>query len=100
MIIDCLSDLHGHFPKLKGGDLLLIAGDLTAKHQIHEYEDFVRWLNEQEYKKKIVVAGNHDGLLEREGPQLLKWAKDCDYLLDSETEFEGLKIWGSPWTKW
>ncbi len=31
MIIDCISDLHGYYPKLEGGDLLIVAGDLTAR---------------------------------------------------------------------
>ncbi len=57
------------------------------------------WLNQQAYVMKIVIGGNHDGILQREGNQLLKWAANCDYLCDSGTEFEGLKIYGSPWTK-
>ena len=36
MIIDCISDLHGFFPKLEGGDLLIIAGDLTARDKPEE----------------------------------------------------------------
>jgi len=30
MIIDCISDLHGYYPELEGGDLLIIAGDLIG----------------------------------------------------------------------
>lgn len=98
MIIDCISDLHGDFPKLQGGDLLIVAGDLTAKDQPHEYLVFLMWLTEQNYTKKILVAGNHDNEIEK------CWTKlnpNCgiEYLCDSGTEFEGLKIWGSPWTK-
>lgn len=40
MIIDCISDLHGYFPKLQGGDLLLIAGDLTARDEPYQFEEF------------------------------------------------------------
>lgn len=98
MKITCVSDLHGETPQLDGGDLLIVAGDLTGTDKLSEYEAFVRWLNKQDYKKKIVIAGNHDGLLESEGSQLLKWAADTEYLQDSGTEFNGLKIWGSPWT--
>jgi len=31
MIIDCISDLHGYTPSLSGGDVIIVAGDLTAK---------------------------------------------------------------------
>ncbi len=27
MIIDCISDLHGFYPELLGGDLLIVGGD-------------------------------------------------------------------------
>lgn len=95
MIIDCISDLHGYYPKLEGGDLLIVAGDLTARDFESEHALFDYWINEQNYKKKIVIAGNHDNVL---AEKRLKF-QFCDYLCDSGTEFEGLKIWGSPWTK-
>lgn len=92
--VDCLADCHGHYPKLEGGDLLIVAGDLTARDLENENALFDYWINEQLYKKKIVIAGNHDNVL-FEGRLKLQF---CEYLCDSGTEFEGLKIWGSPWT--
>lgn len=98
MIVDCISDLHGYFPELQGGDLLIVAGDLTAKHEGYEFVKFRNWLNKQKYSKKIVIAGNHDGYIVN-NTWMDKEIDEFDYLLDSGTEFEGLKIWGSPWTK-
>lgn len=37
MIIDCISDLHGYYPELGGGDLLIVAGDLTARDTPEEH---------------------------------------------------------------
>lgn len=97
MIIDCVSDLHGYLPKLHGGDLLIVAGDLTANDQ---YDRFFQWLRKQPYKKKILVAGNHDVSLDRFIDESDPFAcGDIEYICDSGTEFEVLKIWGSPWTK-
>ncbi len=102
MHITCVSDLHGYYPKLEGGDLLIVAGDLTAGDEIDQYVDFYLWLSEylDAYKKIVIIAGNHDNrMLDQE--KLLKDTKFMcgEYLCDSGTEFEGLKIWGSPWTK-
>lgn len=98
MIIDCISDLHGNYPNLEGGDLLIIAGDLTATDEIEQYEEFQRWIEVQNYKMKIIVAGNHDNEIEK-GLDLHCPNLGIHYLCDSGTEFQGLKIWGSPWTK-
>lgn len=129
MIIDCISDLHGHYPKLEGGDLLIIAGDCTATDSVKDWVGFYAWLKIQPYKCKVYIGGNHDNLLQKGVSQSdpnHKWLRAIDpedphsgiYLCDSGCEFnchldgfpeedEGflpsgkrtLKIWGSPWTK-
>lgn len=101
MIIDCISDLHGYYPELEGGDLLIVGGDLTDDDSVLEHIRFQLWLHDQNYRKKIVISGNHDGRLESLGfDSVYRQYKELgeDYLCDSGTEFEGLKIWGSPWT--
>lgn len=105
MIIDCISDLHGWRPGMKGGDLLILAGDMTAWDSPRSWNSFLNWVDYQDYRKKIMIAGNHDNFCRN-------WATSddsvCDalagrpsvsYLCDSGIEFEGLKIWGSPWTQ-
>lgn len=104
MKITCISDLHGHLPQLGSGDLLIVAGDLTARDRLHEYGTFFEWLARQQYTKKIIIAGNHDGYFTGNDPkeaakQLCGMGADSfEYLCDSACEFEGLKVWGSPWT--
>lgn len=98
MIIDCIGCLHGAKPKLKGGDLLIVTGDLTARDDQYEIDEFLLWLCEQKYYKKIFIAGNHDNIAEKAGFPVETLRPNIEYLCDSGTEFEGLKIWGSPWT--
>ena len=88
---------------------MIVAGDLTATDKPIEYDRFNGWLKKQKYRKKIVVAGNHDKLLQsyphrikKEDDERFRLGRLChchNYLCDSGTEFEGLKIWGSPWSK-
>ena len=104
--VTAISDLHGFYPKLEGGDLLIIAGDLTARDLTREYDEFDDWLKAQNYRKKVFIAGNHDNSWVKEKPRKFNmyWGSHTEekfeYLCDSGTEFEGLKIWGSPWTAW
>lgn len=96
MIIDCVSDLHGSYPRLEGGDLLIVAGDLTAGDSENEVALFDYWLHKQNYAAKIVIGGNHDNVLQQKRLKL----QFGTYLEDSGCAFNGLKIWGSPWTNW
>ncbi len=104
MIIDCISDLHGYYPKLEGGDLLIVAGDLTSDDSAEAWCKFETWITDLNYHIKIVIGGNHDNFLQSApAHNMWKYWDKVDtrlhYLCDSGTEFEGLKIWGSPWTK-
>ncbi len=101
MIIDCIADLHGYYPKLEGGDLLIVAGDLTARNDYPGYVDFNKWMleNSRIYKKSIIISGNHDSNLGKDKFNV-DFPPRVIYLCDSGTEFEGLKIWGSPWSLW
>lgn len=98
MIIDCISDLHGNLPQLPGGDVLIVAGDAIWDHTNSSEEmEFLSWLQYQKYSKKIFIAGNHDRWLMGVRPNNFdQW--DVTYLMDSGTEYEGIKFWGSPWT--
>lgn len=98
MNIDVISDLHGFYPSLPGGDLLLIAGDLTARDEEWQYEEFFLWCAKLKYKRIILIGGNHDNQLPSAVSRHMK-IPHMTYICDSGTEFEGLKMWGSPWTK-
>ena len=97
MIVDCISDLHGYRPNLSGGDLLIIAGDLTATDTASAYRDFAGWLRSLDYETIIIVPGNHDGAL---GYSDLPWSDDSrvKFLCDSGVAIKGYQVWGSPWT--
>jgi len=113
LAITAISDLHGHHPRdLLGGDLLIICGDITASDKLVQWHKFYEWLRNQQYRKKVLIGGNHDRFLSQfassqETRELfemfgndpdLQPDDDFEYLLDSGCEFEGLKIWGSPWS--
>lgn len=98
MIIDCIGCLHGAEPKLKGGDLLIITGDLTASDNSFQFMQFLIWLDKQKYQKKIFIGGNHDNILNHVPPLSSTLPENTEYLSDTGTEFRGLKIWGSPWS--
>lgn len=100
MKITCLSDLHGFLPETPGGDLLILAGDYTANDSFKQWSTFFSWLQKQDYRKKILIAGNHDNYLYHAFPKtqeeadLLKevceddvFPCDFEYLCNSGTEF-------------
>lgn len=98
MEITCISDLHGETPILPGGDVLIIAGDLTANDRQSGYERFFKWLWPLPYERKILVAGNHDGRLEKFMASIPALPHGFHYLNDSGCEYKGINFWGSPYT--
>lgn len=65
--------------------------------------EFCHWTMRQKYSKVIFIAGNHDNCLVgnpsmHQGPYEDIGRPEIAYLFDNGIEFEGLKIWGSPWT--
>lgn len=104
MKIDMIGCLHGAYPQTPGGDLLIITGDLTARDTLEEQIIFCDWILKQDYKKIIWISGNHDNkYLDLGGCYFFLSTDKRDkshikYLCDSGTEFEGLKIWGLPWS--
>ena len=65
MILTIISDTHNKHNTikgdLKGGDLLLHAGDLTSMGYEHEIVQFTSWFSRLEtYKHKVFISDNHD----------------------------------------
>jgi len=86
---------------LPPGDALIHAGDFTMRGAPLEVAAFGAWLETQPFAHKIVIAGNHDFLFERE-PETARGLLPLEvhYLRDSEVTLEGLRFWGSPWQPW
>ncbi|KAK1771986.1 phosphoesterase [Phialemonium atrogriseum] len=60
----CISDTHNKRPELPPGDLLIHAGDLTENGSFDEVQANLTWLSSQPHQYKVLVAGNHDVLLD------------------------------------
>lgn len=107
MLICAVSDLHGNLPAIPSCDLLLIAGDIcpTHNHNVDFQEQWIEtnfryWLRDIDAKQKIFCAGNHDFVFQKNpnfGQKLIQNNYPAIYLQDASVEFEGLKIYGTPW---
>lgn len=118
----CVSDTHNTTPDVPDGDILIHAGDLSQYGMFDEIQKQLDWLNSLPHRWKIVIAGNHDLLLdpdfvethpdrelEKEGTQCsdLEWG-NVIYLNNSVSDIEipsvtsihnrRLRIFGSPLT--
>lgn len=113
MKICLLADTHGYLPEIESCDLLIHAGDMcpTFDHS-NPFQlswlttNFKNWLEEIPVGHVIGVAGNHDFIFEDAAKidgYATRWLKHdlpWEYLQDARTEFQGYKIWGSPWQPW
>ena len=90
LTVVCISDTHNTQPALPPGDLLLHAGDLTAWGTFSEIQAQLDWLNEQPHQYKVIVAGNHDLLLDSDflqrHPERWRQAKEARDGSDTKDE--------------
>lgn len=98
----CLSDTHGLHDRLDvpPGDVLLHAGDFTRRGTEPELREFATFLDGLPHRHKVVVAGNHDFLFERDPERARAVLGNVTYLQDEGVSIEGLAVWGSPWQPW
>lgn len=101
----CISDTHnGHKSlRLPEGNVLIHAGDATGQGLHLEVERFLAWFASQPHQHKILIAGNHDWLFQRnreKAAKLLAAHPGITYLQDSGVVIEGIRFWGSPWQPW
>ncbi|SPO02307.1 uncharacterized protein DNG_04980 [Cephalotrichum gorgonifer] len=109
--------LFDYIPAVPDGDLLLHAGDLTNTGSFEELQAQIDWLKSLPHEHKVVIAGNHDLLLdpayvdrfpdriyEGDGTSRsdLDWG-GVIYLNDSSARLQfrngrSLTVYGSPWT--
>jgi Icc-related predicted phosphoesterase len=105
MKVSFISDTHGvcHSKlKIKDSDLIIHAGDVSMRGLKTEVREFLEWFSDQD-GEKIFIAGNHDWFFQykkEEIDELIAEYPSVTYLMDEATEFEGLKIYGSPWQPW
>eukprot|EP00386_Alphamonas_edax_P003030 GDKI01009272.1.p1 GENE.GDKI01009272.1~~GDKI01009272.1.p1 ORF type:complete len:357 (+),score=62.70 GDKI01009272.1:149-1219(+) len=119
----CVSDTHtmhsiytDDMPtRMPKGDVLIHAGDFSYEGMPQQVESFAKWLKELPFQHKVVIAGNHDLTFDTENypaiwqafghekeydsEGLKQLVKDAStYLENTETNINGVRIWGSPWT--
>src|SRR6202012_3131967 len=97
-----ISDTHGDHRKVvvPPGDILIHSGDFCSYgHDLSEVRDFSDWLNDLPHEHKIVVAGNHDIIMqENSKAKDIFQLPDVHYLQDEACIIEDLCIYGTPWT--
>jgi Icc-related predicted phosphoesterase len=99
--IVAISDTHGFHDRLEipPGDVLVHSGDFCRKGTLEEFTEFLGWFEAQPHAAKVLVAGNHDMVVEKEPARCLELIPESvTYLQDSGAEINGVQFWGSPWT--
>jgi Icc-related predicted phosphoesterase len=99
--IVCISDTHGLHHRMAhvipDGDILLHAGDITRSGEVEDLPAVNYFFENLPHRIKIFVPGNHDWIFESDPVNAKAEVPAATCLIDSGIEFEGLKIWGSPW---
>ncbi|KAJ5575424.1 hypothetical protein N7450_009323 [Penicillium hetheringtonii] len=104
--IVCISDTHNIQMPLPDRDILIHAGNLAQSGSFEELQKTLSWLRSQPHHTKIIVAGNHDLLIDAAyrdpDGQALDWG-NLIYLENQQVEVicpngRRLNIFGSPYS--
>ena len=89
---------HKAIPDIPNADIIIHCGDFTSVGHEHEIRNFFKWFSGlTQYKHKIIIAGNHDMMFERNGSYARSLVPDnVIYLEDSGVEIEGYYFYGTP----
>ena len=102
MKIVALSDTHMAHERLHvpACDLLIHGGDCTRRGNAAELDAFLRWFADQPATARVLIAGNHDFICERDRAHVRAATRQHGivYLEDEAIELLGLRLWGSPIT--
>lgn len=99
MKLVCISDMHSLKMKeeIPKGDILVVAGDFCNTGTTYDVMNFNFFLKKLPHNTKIVIAGNHDMLFEKNPLLAQSMLNDCHYLQDSEVVINGIRFYGTPW---
>ncbi|KAI8583592.1 hypothetical protein K450DRAFT_221865 [Umbelopsis ramanniana AG] len=110
--IVCMSDTHGTTKfnfQVPDGDILVHAGDITRISNLQEFSNFINWMSSLPHSVKIVIAGNHDTVLDpdfrylEERRKILDGFRQHDIIYLQNTGYRlpeslgGYLIYGSPY---
>ena len=92
-----ITELYGELPYV---DIIVHSGDCTRYGEFEETDLFMNWFSKQNAKHKVLVAGNHDFVLQQMDRRnwLLANNYGVTYLEDSFINIDGIGIYGSPWS--
>ena len=93
---------------LPGGDLLIHAGDfMNSGYDKTEATEFFEWFDAiDNYDTKVLIAGNHDRLMENDpewasgiltGYKTIEYLQDEGFALYDMDEDSSIRLYGSPW---
>jgi len=102
MKVCVMADTHGFHDSVAvpEADILVHAGDFSMSGTLAEVSDFARWWKALPHGRKVLIAGNHDWLFQRDPALARSLLEGSVFLEDSQAEVLGLRIYGSPWTPW
>jgi len=96
-----ISDTHDYDLRdlnIPDGDVLIHSGDATGLGTVNSLIQFNKQLGELPHKYKIVIAGNHDWLYEKDNGLARSILTNATYLENSAVVIDGIKFYGSPAT--